>query len=211
MVAGNKYNGFKIDIWSTGIILYAMLCGYLPFEDKDNEILFEKILECKLEFPKYITKISKDLIEKILVTDPNKRITIPEIKNHPFFIKGKELFEQEFSIYQNDIEDTEINYQNIDLNYILDSSIFKDNTDISDISQRKEKLNEKDKIKGEIKEKDIKFYNISDKRKNKEKKISINDLDQENNIQRLNTDYEENLNNLRKAILIGFEKKMVRI
>ena len=211
MVAGNKYNGFKIDIWSTGIILYAMLCGYLPFEDKDNEILFEKILECKLEFPKYITKISKDLIEKILVTDPNKRITIPEIKNHPFFIKGKELFEQEFSIYQNDIEDTEINCQNIDLNYILDSSIFKDNTDISDISQRKEKLNEKDKIKGEIKEKDIKFYNISDKRKNKEKKISINDLDQENNIQRLNTDYEENLNNLRKAILIGFEKKMVRI
>ena len=112
MVAGCKYNGFKIDIWSTGIILYAMLCGYLPFEDKDNEILFEKILECKLEFPKYITKISKDLIEKILVTDPNKRITIPEIKNHPFFIKGKELFEQEFSIYQNDIEDTEINYQN---------------------------------------------------------------------------------------------------
>ena len=183
----------------------------MPSEDKDNDVLFEKILECKLEFPIYITKISKDLIEKILVTEPNKRITIPEIKNHPFFIKGKELFEQEFSIYQNDIEDTEINYQNIDLNYILDSSIFKDNTDISDISQRKEKLNEKDKIKGEIKEKDIKFYNISDKRKNKEKKISINDLDQENNIQRLNTDYEENLNNLRKAILIGFEKKMVRI
>ena len=208
MVAGNKYNGFKIDIWSTGIILYAMLCGYLPFEDKDNEVLFEKILECKLDFPKYITKISKDLIEKILVTDPSKRITIPEIKNHPFFIKGKELFEQEFSICQNDIEDTEINYENIDLNNILDSSIFKDNADISDIRERKEKQkeNEKDKIKGEIKEKDIKFDNISDKRKNKEKKISINDLEQENIIQRLNTDYEENHNNLRKAILIGFEK-----
>ena len=84
----------------------------MPSEDKDNDVLFEKILECKLEFPIYITKISKDLIEKILVTEPNKRITIPEIKNHPFFIKGKELFEQEFSIYQNDIEDTEINYQN---------------------------------------------------------------------------------------------------
>ena len=206
MVAGNKYDGFKIDIWSTGIILYAMLCGYLPFEDKDNEVLFEKILECKLEFPIYITKISKDLIEKILVTDPNKRITIPEIKNHPFFIKGKELFEQEFSICQNDIEDTEINYENIDLNNILDSSIFKDNTDISDISERNEKQNEKDKIKGEIKEKDIKFDNISEKRKNKEKKISINDLNQENIIQRLNTDYKENLNNLRKSILIGFEK-----
>ena len=44
MVSGNKYNGFYIDVWSTGIILYAMICGYLPFEDPNNEILFQKIL-----------------------------------------------------------------------------------------------------------------------------------------------------------------------
>ena len=100
MVAGKKYNGFKIDIWSSGIILYAMLCGYLPFEDKDNDLLFEKILECKLVFPKYISKKAKDLMQKILVTDPDKRITIPEIKQHPFYLGGKELFEQDFSIYQ---------------------------------------------------------------------------------------------------------------
>ena len=84
MVAGKKYNGFKIDVWSSGIILYAMLCGYLPFEDKDNDILFEKILECNLVFPKFISKMGKNLIQKILVTDPDKRITIPEIKKHPF-------------------------------------------------------------------------------------------------------------------------------
>ena len=96
MVAGKKYDGFKIDVWSCGIILYAMLCGYLPFEDPDNEILFKKILECHLEFPKYVKKLSIDLIEKILVTDPEKRITIPEIKNHPFFLKGKDIFEHEF-------------------------------------------------------------------------------------------------------------------
>ena len=214
MVAGKKYNGFKIDIWSTGIILYAMICGYLPFEDKDNEILFEKILECKLEFPRYITKISKDLIEKILVTDPDKRITIPQIKNHPFFIKGKELFEQEFSICRNDIEDNEINYENMDLNNILDSSIFKGNLDTTDVSDRKEKEkekekekhNEKEKMKGEIKAKEIKLDNISDKKRNKEKKISIKDLEKENLIQRLNTDNEENINNLRKAILIDYDK-----
>ena len=39
MVSGNKYNGFDIDIWAIGVILYAMLCGYLPFEDEDNNIL----------------------------------------------------------------------------------------------------------------------------------------------------------------------------
>ena len=100
MVAGKKYDGFKIDVWSCGIILYAMLCGYLPFEDNDNEVLFKKILECKLIFPNYVKEDGKDLIKKILVTEPEKRITIPEIKKHPFFLKGKELFEQEFSICQ---------------------------------------------------------------------------------------------------------------
>ena len=97
MVSGNKYNGFRIDIWSTGIILYAMLCGYLPFEDKDNEVLFKKILRCKLELPSHLSHSSKDLMLKILVTNPEKRITIPEIKRHPFYLKGKAIFNQEFS------------------------------------------------------------------------------------------------------------------
>ena len=106
MVAGKTYDGFKIDIWSTGIILYAMLCGYLPFEDKDNDILFKKILECKVVFPKFICKNGKNLIEKILVTDPDIRINISDIKKHPFFLKGKEIFEQEFNILQLTKEDS---------------------------------------------------------------------------------------------------------
>ena len=91
MVSGKPYDGFKIDIWSTGIILFAMLCGYLPFEDKnkDNDVLFKKILECKIVFPNFICENGKDLIQKILVKDPCKRITIPEIKTHPFYIRGK--------------------------------------------------------------------------------------------------------------------------
>ena len=125
MVGGKKYNGFKIDIWSSGIILYAMLCGYLPFEDKDNDVLFEKILECKLIFPKYISNIAKDLMEKILVTDPDIRINISEIKKHPFYLKGKDLFEQEFSVYQitKDANDKTSFVENIDLNKILDNHL----------------------------------------------------------------------------------------
>ena len=94
MVSGRKYNGFLIDIWSTGIILFAMICGYLPFEDKNNEILFEKILKCKIKYPKHIGELPLDLMNKIIVNDPNKRINLNEIKEHPFYLKGQLLFIQ---------------------------------------------------------------------------------------------------------------------
>ena len=96
MVSGQKYNGFLIDIWSSGIILFAMICGYLPFEDNNNEILFGKILKCKINYPKHIGELPLDLMKKIIVPDPNKRITLPQIKEHPFFLKGKSLFNQKY-------------------------------------------------------------------------------------------------------------------
>ena len=92
MVNGEKYNGFKNDIWSTGIILYAMVSGYLPFEDINQIILFQKIFSCEITFQKYVEKLSRDLIKKIIVQDPEKRITIKQIKEHKFYLKGKEIF-----------------------------------------------------------------------------------------------------------------------
>ena len=100
MLSGNNYDGFKIDIWATGIILFAMLCGFLPFDHKDNDKLFLKILECKIQYPQNLNKDAEDLIKKILVPDPRKRIDIPNIKKHPFYLKGKEIFESNFTIYQ---------------------------------------------------------------------------------------------------------------
>ena len=94
MVSGKKYNGHIIDVWSTGIILFAMMCGFLPFEDQDNDILFKKILKCKIKYPGYLSDIAVDLMKKILVREPEKRISLSEIKLHPFYLKGKELFKK---------------------------------------------------------------------------------------------------------------------
>ncbi len=96
MVGGNKYNGFFIDIWATGIILFAMLCGYLPFEDDNNDVLFKQILGGKIEYPNHLSEVSKDLLKKIIETDPEKRIKIEEIKEHPFYLMGKKCYEKKF-------------------------------------------------------------------------------------------------------------------
>ena len=109
MVSGQKYNGFLTDIWSTGIILFAMICGYLPFEDNNNEILFGKILKCKINYPKHIGELPLDLMKKIIVPDPNKRITLPQIKEHPFFLKGKSLFNQKYLNINNEDKNKNIN------------------------------------------------------------------------------------------------------
>jgi serine/threonine protein kinase len=100
MVAGKSYDGFMIDVWSTGIVLYAMVCGFLPFEDGNNDKLFEKILECKVYFPSFVPMNVKDMIKRMLVPDPDKRIKIHEIKQHPLYIQGKILMDRLFNTKQ---------------------------------------------------------------------------------------------------------------
>ena len=92
VVGGKQYDGNMIDIWATGIILFVMLCGALPFEGQTNEILFKKILQCKIEYPDYLSDISIDLLTKILEPNPENRIPLKEIKKHLFYLKGREIF-----------------------------------------------------------------------------------------------------------------------
>ena len=85
MLSGKKYRGITVDIWSCGVILYVMLVGGLPFEDTNNEALYKKIIAGKYTIPDTVSKGGKDLIKKILETNPKKRITLPEIKKHKWF------------------------------------------------------------------------------------------------------------------------------
>jgi 5'-AMP-activated protein kinase catalytic alpha subunit len=89
MIAGKKYQGLNADIWSCGIILYAMTCGYLPFEDPNTSKLYKKILNCDYLLPGFISKPCRDLIKQLLNTDPNTRITIAELRKHEWYQMAK--------------------------------------------------------------------------------------------------------------------------
>ena len=85
MIKGAKYHGVDTDIWSSGIILYLMLCKTFPFNDKNNSKLYQKILSGKFNLPSYLSNEAKDLLSKLLKVNPSERIKLNEIKKHPWF------------------------------------------------------------------------------------------------------------------------------
>ena len=88
--------GFGVDLWALGIIIYQMLVGKTPFKDKTNYLIFKNIENLKIDFPEklHISEEAKDLVRKLLVKDPEKRLgagqpgsknDMEHLKNHPFF------------------------------------------------------------------------------------------------------------------------------
>nr|KAJ0207850.1 hypothetical protein LSAT_V11C500236580 [Lactuca sativa] len=85
VVSGKLYAGSEVDVWSCGVILYALLCGTLPFDDENIPNLFKKIKSGIYTLPSHLSAGARDLIPRMLVVDPVKRITIAELRQHPWF------------------------------------------------------------------------------------------------------------------------------
>ncbi|KAG5247400.1 SNF1-related protein [Salix suchowensis] len=85
VISGKLYSGPEVDVWSCGVILYALLCGTLPFDDENIPNLFKKIKGGIYTLPSHLSPGARDLIPRMLVVDPMKRMTIPEIHQHPWF------------------------------------------------------------------------------------------------------------------------------
>ena len=90
MILGCKYDGIMTDIWSCGIILYAMLCGCLPFDDFSEDKLYSKIIRGRYDYPPMIeiSDEAKNFINSILVVNPKERANIEEIRNNKWFLKN---------------------------------------------------------------------------------------------------------------------------
>ncbi|KAJ3673419.1 hypothetical protein LUZ60_006793 [Juncus effusus] len=94
VLSRKEYDGKIADVWSCGVTLYVMLVGSYPFEDPEDPRNFRKtisrILGVQYSIPDYV-RVSADcrkLLSQIFVSNPSKRITIPEIKKHPWFLKN---------------------------------------------------------------------------------------------------------------------------
>lgn len=84
IIRGQPYDGKIADIWSLGVILYALLAGYLPFDDPSIRNLLNKVKRGVFQMPPFAADI-QDIIRRMLTVDVTKRITIDEIKAHPAF------------------------------------------------------------------------------------------------------------------------------
>ncbi|KAK7246878.1 hypothetical protein RIF29_41748 [Crotalaria pallida] len=107
VLSRREYDGKLADVWSCGVTLYVMLVGAYPFEDQEDPKNFRKtinrIMAVQYKIPDYVhvTQDCKHLLTRIFVANPARRVTIKEIKSHPWFLKNlpRELTEMAQAVY----------------------------------------------------------------------------------------------------------------
>lgn len=85
-IKGQDYVGSATDIWAMGVILFCLLCGFLPFEAASVAQLYYKIKHRLYKVGTFVSKEAMDLIDRCLTVDPMARCTLAEIRNHPWFL-----------------------------------------------------------------------------------------------------------------------------
>eukprot|EP00002_Diphylleia_rotans_P025149 TRINITY_DN4978_c0_g3_i1.p1 TRINITY_DN4978_c0_g3~~TRINITY_DN4978_c0_g3_i1.p1 ORF type:complete len:623 (-),score=138.79 TRINITY_DN4978_c0_g3_i1:916-2784(-) len=88
MISGREYIGPEVDMWSLGVILFALLCGYLPFDNSNVSRLYQQVLKGDYHIPEFVSQDAKNLISRLLVLNPEKRATMDEVRLHAWVNQG---------------------------------------------------------------------------------------------------------------------------
>ncbi|XP_051558309.1 maternal embryonic leucine zipper kinase isoform X2 [Myxocyprinus asiaticus] len=88
LIQGKAYIGSEADVWSMGVLLYALLCGFLPFDDGNCMVLYRKITRGKYSNPQWLSPASILLLNNMMQVDPKRRLTVRQLLYHPWVMKG---------------------------------------------------------------------------------------------------------------------------
>lgn len=131
IVAGKTYHGSPSDVWSCGIILFALLTGHLPFDDENIRKLLMKVQSGRFVTPSFLSSEAKDLIWKMLKVNPNDRIKVFDILKHPLLKKyenstnlnSNKNDKVQIEIYYHDVSSLKLSRDKIDRDLLTSLSI----------------------------------------------------------------------------------------
>lgn len=96
------YASGAVDVWSAGVVLYILLCGFPPFYEEELPALFDQILHARYDFPSpwwdKISEDAKDLVKQMLTVNPTVRITAAKVLDHPFVTKADQYKSDQYAI-----------------------------------------------------------------------------------------------------------------
>ncbi|RWS29451.1 serine/threonine-protein kinase BRSK2-like isoform X11 [Leptotrombidium deliense] len=107
VIRGEKYDGRRADVWSCGVILYALLVGALPFDDDNLRQLLEKVKRGAFHIPHFVPPECQDLLRGMIEVDANKRMTLQEVVRHPWVTGGSKA-ELELELPMKEVVQTHI-------------------------------------------------------------------------------------------------------
>ncbi|KAI5087707.1 maternal embryonic leucine zipper kinase, partial [Silurus meridionalis] len=88
LIQGKSYIGSEADVWSMGVLLFALLCGFLPFDDDNCMVLYRKITKGHYESPHWLSPGSILLLNQMMQVEPKRRLTVRQLLAHPWVMKG---------------------------------------------------------------------------------------------------------------------------